>query len=42
MTGNQYYQEPVEGRFYPKADVRGEVECWNWQASVSSRGYGLF
>jgi len=30
----------VEDRFWSKVDVRGESECWEWQASKGSHGYG--
>ena len=32
----------VEDRFWVKVDKRGLQECWNWLASLDSRGYGNF
>ena len=29
-------------RFWSKVDMRGPDECWCWQASVNSSGYGRF
>lgn len=31
---------PIEARFWPKVDVRGPDECWEWQASTDRKGYG--
>ena len=31
--------ENIAARFWPKVEVRGEEECWEWQASLSG-GYG--
>ena len=31
---------PLEERFWEKADVRGEDECWEWRASCCKGGYG--
>lgn len=27
-------------RFWPKVDMRGPDECWNWKACVTEYGYG--
>lgn len=32
----------VRARFWSLVDVRGENECWAWQASTQSKGYGQF
>lgn len=29
-------------RFWQKVDVRGQDECWEWQAYRSNQGYGRF
>ena len=29
-------------RFWSKVDVRGPDECWEWQASINTSGYGRF
>ena len=29
-------------RFWSKVDVRGPADCWPWQGSRSSLGYGMF
>lgn len=31
-----------KGRFWCKAEVRGENDCWNWMKSLSPEGYGQF
>jgi hypothetical protein len=31
--------KPVEERFWPKVNVRGPSDCWEWQA-FTLRGYG--
>ena len=31
---------PIEERFWDKVDVRGDEECWEWQAHKSKFGYG--
>lgn len=31
---------PVEDRFWEKVDKRGHDECWGWNGSKSSHGYG--
>jgi hypothetical protein len=32
--------QPVAVRFWPKVDVRGPDECWEWQAFRDRCGYG--
>lgn len=32
-------QKSIEERFWPKVDIRGKDECWNWLAAVK-RKYG--
>lgn len=27
-------------RFWPKVNVLGETQCWNWMASIKPNGYG--
>ena len=27
-------------RFWSKADIRGEDECWNWKSFLDEKGYG--
>ena len=29
-------------RFWSKVDIKGSDECWEWQAGLSSTGYGVF
>lgn len=29
-------------RFWPKVDIRGVDDCWNWMGSRSAKGYGFF
>ena len=29
-------------RFWAKVNVRGDDECWEWQASIMNSGYGQF
>jgi hypothetical protein len=29
-------------RFWPKVDRRGDSECWPWQGSIGTKGYGNF
>jgi hypothetical protein len=31
---------PVEERFWPKVDMRGDDECWPWLGYRDRRGYG--
>lgn len=35
-------RKPIAERFWPKVDVRGHEECWEWTASRKERGYGVF
>ena len=35
-------KEFIEARFWSKADVRGEDECWEWKAGKLPGGYGMF
>lgn len=33
-------QTPIENRFWPKVDIRGADECWNWLSTLTKQGYG--
>lgn len=39
-NGGTRHGQSVEARFWAKVDVRGPDECWEWQASTTSSGYG--
>jgi hypothetical protein len=32
----------LEDRFWKKVDIKGPDDCWEWNASKSSNGYGCF
>lgn len=32
----------LEEKFWEKVDIRGEDECWEWQAARNRKGYGNF
>lgn len=32
----------IEDRFWEKVDIRGDYECWEWQARKDPDGYGRF
>lgn len=34
--------KPLQDRFWPKVDKRGQGECWPWTASFTKNGYGKF
>lgn len=34
--------ELIQMRFWSKVDMRGPDECWEWQASLHTSGYGRF
>ena len=34
--------EKQEERFWAKVDIRGQDECWEWTANISTTGYGRF
>lgn len=34
--------DSVKARFWAKVDVRGPDDCWDWQASLNTSGYGRF
>lgn len=36
------YGELTMMRFWSKVDMRGPSECWEWQASLTTSGYGRF
>jgi len=31
---------PLEERLRARVDMRGDDECWEWQGSISTQGYG--
>jgi hypothetical protein len=33
---------PLNERFWSKVDIRGEGDCWEWQAAMASGRYGYF
>ena len=37
-----YVRGTVEERFWSKVDKRDPDDCWEWQASLDTRGYGNF
>lgn len=37
-----YVRGTVEERFWSKVDKREPDDCWEWQASLDTRGYGNF
>jgi hypothetical protein len=36
------YDSSFNQRFWEKVNIAGENECWEWQASRNSKGYGCF
>lgn len=42
FAGHGPRAKPESERFWPKVDVRGDDECWEWTASARSAGYGSF
>ena len=38
----QHMRQVDIARFWSKAEVKADNECWNWQASASRGGYGQF
>jgi hypothetical protein len=39
---SNYVRGSLEERFWVKVDRRGDDECWEWRASLDTRGYGNF
>jgi hypothetical protein len=41
---NKYKQrfKSINERFWEKVDKKTDDECWEWQASVDTHGYGYF
>jgi hypothetical protein len=37
-----YVRGTLEDRFWAKVERRSDDECWEWRASVDTRGYGNF
>lgn len=35
-------EKTFDEKFWEKADVRGENDCWEWKASRNRKGYGNF
>lgn len=33
---------PPAERFWPKADIKSDKECWNWTGGINFHGYGRF
>jgi hypothetical protein len=40
LTGYPTKADMLADRFWPKVDIRGPNECWNWTASKQKNGYG--
>lgn len=36
------WSKDIRDRFWEKVGVRGENECWPWQAALNAAGYGSF
>ena len=36
-----FTRKPVRDRFWPKVDVRGPDECWEWRGARLPHGYGV-
>ena len=34
------YTDKDRERFWSKVDIRGQDDCWEWQASLNTHGYG--
>lgn len=39
---SSYVRGSLADRFWAKVDRQGENDCWNWIASLDTRGYGNF
>lgn len=39
---HSYIRGSLESRFWGKVDQQGPDDCWEWQASLDTRGYGNF
>jgi hypothetical protein len=39
---SSYVRGSLEDRFWVKVDRRGDNNCWEWRASLDTRGYGNF
>jgi hypothetical protein len=36
------YKKPLDVRFWNLVNIRGENDCWEWKASLDTKGYGQF
>jgi len=41
-AAQSYVRGSLPERFWVKVDVQGDEDCWNWKASLDTKGYGNF